>query len=440
MATAQLADLDTLPQKCYTNSGRIYLQEAIQCYRVGAFRAATQSVWQAIVFDYIEKLEELALNNDAFAKDKIVEFRKHSQNNNTQKLLEFERNILHELRTELQFISHSEEIDLSRIRDDRHRCSHPTFNFDEEPYSPRPEQVRAHISNAFSILLEQPPTYGKAALESLLNYFSSAHFPDDDSVAISRLKKSALGSPRNSLISNLVKVILKSSFEGNLPTARHWFHKLSLIAQIHRAPVMNCLNNECEKIYSKAIIDANFHKMVIFAGIIPEVFGLLSPNSKVEVIHGLSKLINDQSHVAIGESLSGIILIPELLENLEQNRNKLDLENLERLVKETKRPLFLDEIVTRYSRSKSYTETGERARALMRLSKELTSEHIQIIFKSYADNYQIRNYMGGKDLIENLLVNRIIEESQMKTLLNTHALNEHFPDAWIQILIGRRVP
>ena len=69
----RLTDLDKLLLRCRDPQSKVFLAEAIACYRAGAYRAAIISTWIALVFDLISKFKELALTGDVEAQNTVVE-------------------------------------------------------------------------------------------------------------------------------------------------------------------------------------------------------------------------------------------------------------------------------------------------------------------------------------------------------------------------------
>lgn len=51
-----LIDIEALTLRCRADRAREYVQEAIMCYRAGAYRSAIVNSWIAVVFDLIEKV------------------------------------------------------------------------------------------------------------------------------------------------------------------------------------------------------------------------------------------------------------------------------------------------------------------------------------------------------------------------------------------------
>lgn len=147
----RLSDLDELVLSCRTDQSKEYISEAVACYRAGAYRAVIVNAWIAIVYDLIDKMKELSASGDGAAKKIIDDFEKHQKQideGNEQAIkssLEFERNILQTAKNEMEFFDQQQLIDLSRLREDRHRCAHPSFHRIDEPYRPSAEQARVHL-------------------------------------------------------------------------------------------------------------------------------------------------------------------------------------------------------------------------------------------------------------------------------------------------------
>lgn len=190
-----LADIEALSLRCSSEESKDYISEATLCYRVGAYRAAIVSTWIAVVFDLIDKIRELSLAGDHAARELEDKFQKYIDQINEgnrqgiTKGLEFEREILTTCREKLQFFDQQQLQDLNRLREDRHRCAHPSFQQVGAPYKPSAEQARLHIRNAVVHVLAQPPVQGKAAIASIKKCVASDYFPEEMASTILQLKK-----------------------------------------------------------------------------------------------------------------------------------------------------------------------------------------------------------------------------------------------------------
>ncbi|PFH10932.1 hypothetical protein BCF11_3367 [Collimonas sp. PA-H2] len=218
-----LSDIEALAIRCHSEQSKGYIAEAIRCYRAGACRAAIVSTWIAIVFDLIDKIRELAVSGDKAAKDIETRYETYiaqiEQNNpvGIRSALEFERDILEICKDQLQFFDPQQFIDLTRLREDRHRCAHPSFQRVGIPYHPSAEQARLHIRNAVVHVLAQPPVQGKAALAQLKALVGSVYFPTDDEKALAQLDNSSLKNATDALVKGFIDMLIFGFLSDNDP-------------------------------------------------------------------------------------------------------------------------------------------------------------------------------------------------------------------------------
>ncbi|QTO47061.1 hypothetical protein [Burkholderia latens] len=209
-----IVDIDVLALQCRSDSSRQYIEEAIRCYRAGAYRAAIVSTWVAVAFDLVDKIRELTLNGNVNATELNTRFENYikqideGNEQGTRSALEFERDILSICRDKFEFFDVHQYTDLERLRDDRHRCAHPSFQRTGHPYQPSAEQARLHIRNAITHVLSLPPVHGRAAIATLVTLVKSEYFPDEDERAAKRLRDSPIGRPTPSLIHGFVDTLI----------------------------------------------------------------------------------------------------------------------------------------------------------------------------------------------------------------------------------------
>jgi hypothetical protein len=172
-----LVDLEELVQRCRSANAQAYIKEAVDCYRIGAYRACVIVTWIALVYDFIDKLRELSLGGDKAAAKRVAEFDQIQKARDTDAALKFEREVLTMAKDEFELITIQEMTDLARLFDDRNRCGHPNLNRDTEIYAPPPELARLHLRAVIEHVLERPPVQGKAALTMLRQTVDSDYFP-----------------------------------------------------------------------------------------------------------------------------------------------------------------------------------------------------------------------------------------------------------------------
>ena len=216
-----LSDLESLALTCKSDQSREYISEAIRCYGAAAYRAAIVNTWIAVVYDLIEKIRELSLTGDEVAKSINAEHERYirqieqKNSDGLKGALEFERLIIEVCRDKLQFFDAQQFLDLDRLRQDRHRCAHPSFQRLSVPYDPPAEQARLHIRNAVVHVLSQPPVQGKAALNKLKELVSSEYFPLNKKDAILQLKHVGINSLTDPAINGFVDMLVYSFLDGN---------------------------------------------------------------------------------------------------------------------------------------------------------------------------------------------------------------------------------
>jgi hypothetical protein len=177
-ARTALVDLDELVLLCRDDKARLYIVEAVACYRSGAYRSAIVATWIAVCYDIIDKFRELALSGDKNAEQYIAKIERARAANDFAQALILERDLLTIARDQFELISHLEHIDLSRLQEDRNRCAHPSLVSQDQAFAPSGELARLHLRSAVLHLLQHQPVQGKYALERLLNEVHSEYFPD----------------------------------------------------------------------------------------------------------------------------------------------------------------------------------------------------------------------------------------------------------------------
>jgi hypothetical protein len=217
----RLSDLDELILRCRTDVAKSYIEEAVSSYRASVYRACIITTWIAVVFDIIDKLKELAMSGDSQAKLAVKEFEEYQiklnkgDNSILKKALEFEGNILELARDKFELLDFHQFTDLNRLRDDRNRCAHPSFQHTGEPYQPSGELARTHLRNAIVDLLQKLPVQGRAALEDLKRRVESEFFPIDLTKAKEVFKESPFLHPTQALVNGFVDALIFGLFGEN---------------------------------------------------------------------------------------------------------------------------------------------------------------------------------------------------------------------------------
>jgi hypothetical protein len=220
-----LGDLDDLIAECRTEEAREYIAEAVACYRAGAYRACIVSTWIAVVYDLLAKIRELALSGDGEAQaitGAIAALQPQVANRNVtaiKRILEIEHGILETANEKFGFFDGHHLIELSRLRNDRQRCAHPTYQGSEQPYAPTAELARTHLVHAVRFVLALPPVQGRAATAHVIAQVTSAYFPTEVAAAKAQLRAVGLDRPKDVLVKDVFDQLVLGFFEGSGNTA-----------------------------------------------------------------------------------------------------------------------------------------------------------------------------------------------------------------------------
>ena len=266
-----LRDFEEMILECVDGDSKAHIREAVRCYQTGAYRAAIITSYVSVCFDLIAKLRHLASCGDKTADiltKKLDDLQQQQQDRDPivfRGLLNFEHDLLETFQKKFGYFDHHEIKDLCRLRDDRHRCAHPTYRQGGQPYSPTAELARLHISSALNHVLTQPSRQGKAALADLRKAVLSKYFPKKVGDAIVTLRSTALGNARKPLIHAFVDDLVSGYLDENHP-----YYKKNAVAcaldaavKIHPITVLPKLTGTVEKLAKSDDSDVMF-----FAGLI----------------------------------------------------------------------------------------------------------------------------------------------------------------------------
>lgn len=215
-----LRDLDELALSCRTDEARTYVSEAVACYKAGAFRACIVATWMRSCTTFWPR-SELSQGGNAEAQLITTELGnlqpriELGDQGAIRRILEIERDIVDVTNDKFGFFEGQQVLDLTRLRDDRNRCAHPTYQGSNQPYSPSAELARAHLVHAVCHVLAMPPVQGKAATAHIIRRVESNFFPTDDvEQAKMQLRSGGLERPKDSLVTAVTNHLVFGMLEG----------------------------------------------------------------------------------------------------------------------------------------------------------------------------------------------------------------------------------
>ncbi|WP_460206009.1 hypothetical protein [Scytonema sp. NUACC21] len=242
------------------------IQEAVACYRAGAFRSCIVATWNAVVFDFLHKLRELDILGNGEAANLLKNFEKISSEAKVKELWQFESSIPDWALTKFELISPIEKSDIQRLFEDRSRCAHPSMTSLEEPFEATAELARYHLRSAVMHLLQRPPVQGRAAAKRIFQDIESEYFPVDVELAVQYFQKSLLARARFILIKDIIlglTISLLTDKRLNDERARQ-FSALNAIVRLYPQQTGKILNDGLSDIILNKVTDANWDKVIAY--------------------------------------------------------------------------------------------------------------------------------------------------------------------------------
>lgn len=261
-------DLDELIARCRDKQAKKFIQEAVACYRSGAFRSCIVATWNAVVFDFLHKLRELELLGNGEASSLLKDFENISLASKVRELCQFESDIPKTALTKFELISSVEKTDIERLFEDRSRCAHPSMTSLEEPFEATAELARYHLRSAVMHLLQHPPVQGRSARERIFQDIKSEYFPVDPELATKYFQKSPLARARFNLIKDIVRGLTVSLLTEELPEDERTrqFSALNAVSTIYPKETGEILNTHLSDIILNKVVDTNWGKVIIYLG------------------------------------------------------------------------------------------------------------------------------------------------------------------------------
>ncbi len=427
----RLVDLDEMILRCRTTQAKEYISEAVSCYRGGAYRAVIVNTWVAIVYDLIDKIRELSISGDTAAKriiDGFESYQKQIDEGNEQaikKSLEFERNILDTSKNELQFFDKQQYLDLQRLREDRHRCAHPSFHREDGPYKPSAEQARMHLRNAIVHVLSQPPVQGKSAIKKILSLISSSYFPRDIKNAKAQLAESELAKPTTALINGVVDGIMFGFVSDNNPllASHSAIPALQALLELYREHTEKRVSEQVNKIF-RDVPDNHLVGAIYMATQINPMWYSLSEASK-------SKISAYISHAQTKESLPlfrFLIKLPEYTQSIKQKISLLDEKDLSDGVNLYElAPYSIDRAIEIYGGSRNWTHANSTYENIINpIQNILTKENInQILSLPQQKGSDLIGSNGFSKFIGFLKESELFAPDELEATLQQHDLSQY---------------
>jgi hypothetical protein len=407
-------DLDELIILCRDKSAKKFIQEAVACYRVGAYRSCIVSTWNAVVFDFVHKLRQLDQVGNGEASELLQSFENMSQNSEVRKLWEFESKIPELALSKFELISSIEKVDITRLFEDRSRCAHPSMASLEEPFEATAELARYHMRSAVAHLLQRPPVQGRSALNRIWQDIKSAYFPIEPTLAAQYLLKGPLGRARNSLIKDIVVGLTVSLLTEDLPDdeRERQFSGLNAIALMYQSEVRDVLAEKLSSIILDKVTDENWEKVVRYLRWDMAVENSNEPcrlkaTTFIQKIN-VSKRINWQNEeILVNASHINFLMDAVRIKLREAPQDEvLDLKNrlhdemtsfLPDILKET-----IQTYVETFAQARSFDFANSYANKVCKISSLMTSIQKEVVLNAFCENIQLYGSFNAPGVIKHL--------------------------------------
>lgn len=437
MFVAGLSDLDALVLRCRDPKARSYIAEAVTCLKAGAFRAAIVVTWVAVVHDLLAKLEQLALAGDKNAQTKVDQFRQLVSAGDVKASLDFERTILDVARDEFELFGSLAHVDLARLRDDRHRCAHPSMLDPDTDYQPAPELARCHVVNAVAHLLQHGPAQGKAAMDRLLGELEQVYFPKSVDELVVHLEHGPLGRPRASLVRNFVIVLLKRYFaEPAEPpdavleairfrsqqnqAARRTVRTLAAVLRMHREVALGALNEKLDGLVAQAA-DERLSALMVLAATVSDAWHALSTAQR----NRIKRYVRAMPAADFEPALRAAWSIPEV--ETEARARILASDSWAALAKVDDPPAEWVEIaVDKMSKASTWGEANPPRVFLGAVAHLITEEQTKALLNAASQNAELQSSWGVKDTLAALSRSPSMGPERVKTLVEEAGLADAY--------------
>ncbi|MTJ06694.1 hypothetical protein [Anabaena sp. UHCC 0204] len=451
----RLADLDELVLRCRDKSTKEYIQEAVTCYRAGAFRSCIVSTWNAVVFDFIHKLRQLEQTGHKNAKKQLDDFEdlraNNQDNNNISKILAFEKSVPDLALKEYEFISPLEYYDLKRLLEDRNRCAHPSMQSLEETFQASAELARYHLRNAVMHLLQHPPVQGRAALKTIWDQISAELFPMDVDEAVITLRSGPLARARRPLVRGVIIGLTKDLLLTDRPkTERNrQFAALQAISKMYFEESEDILKTELSKI-ADGVSDPNWAKMISYLRHI-KAWEFLSEAHQTKTRRFIENVANAAATTILVDALNVVELRYMAVERVKKLSPEVLVQNFQHelspneIIPITKD--YIQSVVDSFINS-SYAVVQANGENLLLVASLLSSEQMLMVLQAFCDSEQINSALGIPEIFQQLFcqtlhlaesvklgwlsVRKMIDKDYFKRVTSITALKEQldlqFPD------------
>ena len=414
-------DLEDLIELCNSKRAKIHLREAVDCYKVGAYRACVINTWISVVYDIIDKLRDLGLSGNAEANAKVREFEDINARRDLQAALNFEGDVLSLAIEPFEFLTEHEAIEVRRLQEDRNRCAHPNLVREEEVFLPTAEQARVHMRHAVEFVVQRPPDQGKSPLQFLQREVESQYFPTTVDGAYEALKVSPIARAKKSLLKTFVFGAITSSIKEGLPVLQiqQRLAAVGAVYRLHPTVVEELLRNGISSVYSQ-LGDEFLGRAIVVLFRLDFVPPWLAEHIKTK----LRTFVQDMPNETCGVELVAALHIDLLSSEAKSKIATLTSAGAHSVVDSCRLnnfdipPEIIDRLISIYSESASFDTANNNADRLIRpILEKCTSDQIERVVRA-SSNSQVSGSFRFNLVLQEIKLLRIMDENRFNALLD----------------------
>ena len=416
-----MTDIYDLIYKCRDVNSRIFIEEAVNSYKAGAYRSCINNTWLAIVMNITYKIEQLALMSDAEAIVQKQRLDKIKATNDIAGMLSFERDILKLVKDKFELFDDIVLIDLTRIQEDRNRCSHPLLHANDEPYIPSAEQARHHLTVAVEKLLSEGNVFGKAAITKILDLINSPLFPIMYNESEKILNNSYLSSPKKKLVENILKILYKEILNKELDyrqiairqnTIKFILSKFRMVFEDTLQTFINTMiditnQNQVSRLRHFFSIDLIF-------------WSSLSEDKQILVKHYVEKLPENDF-----ENIEQWLNFPFLKEEVYFRINLAKRSEMSSLIFFETPTEIIDRIIKLYLESGNFNEANSFAETVIQIVHDATKEQINYLITNISHNSQVSSSNQLSSVIWKIKKSKKYSKDELNKLFKGNDLRKY---------------
>ena len=429
-----MRSLEELYLQCRNKASQDNIEEAVNCYKIGAYRACIVATWIALVYDFIEKVNELSLTGDKVAielKEKIENIRKE---NDISAFLTFEKAVLKEMMEKFELLSPIECKILERLNEDRNLCAHPSMVGEGTPFKATAELARYHLINVIDFVLSKPPVQGKSALENTLNKLESDYYPKERNKIKIILAEGPLGRSKESLKRQFLMSLLYkyvSNIESKLSHEKY-LNTLVVFWELNKIFIGNELSKYAQnKLHDGTSTD--YWKICELLGNIPELYHSFNETTKISI----KNYISQDAPVFVLSLLSSV---NELEYVIQQRINGFDDEQVFEFIQRypDTNPILnnlkysIDKLIELFKNSGNFRQAEERFKKILYFVPRLTQKHLNEIIEVSVKNDQISGAFRLGELHKQLF--KELDKTMIEKIIYDKLINFYFYEDIIKII------